>query len=180
MKRRYFKYIIRPHKAVQVLLSKLLGIPFSRWFVNFLFQRIFRINADVPFQVHFTSTVIVGKGIFIGRNVWKSFSLSGGCYIQGGNGVYIGDDTIFAPGVKIISANHDPKDKMVWSDSPPIRIGLRCWIGTNAIILPGVELGDECIVGAGSTVTNSFPSKSIIVGNPGKVITHQRGFLCAE
>ena len=129
---------------------------FSKWFMNFIFQRIFRLNSDVPFQVHFTSSVIVGKGIFIGKNVWKSFALSGGCYIQGGNGIYIGDDTIFAPGVKIISANHDPKKQMAWSDASPIRIGCRCWIGANSVILPGVVLGDDCIVGAGTVVINQF------------------------
>ena len=110
MKKRYLKYLFRPHLALQIALQRYIGIPFSRWFVNFIFQRLFRLNADIPFQVHFTSTVIAGKGIFVGRNVWKSFALSGGCYIQGGNGIYIGDDTIFAPGVKIISANHDTKN----------------------------------------------------------------------
>jgi len=110
--------------------------------------------------------VITGKGIFVGRNVWKSFALSGGCYIQGGNGIYIGDDTIFAPGVKIISANHDPKKQMEWSDGPPVRIGCRCWIGANAVILPGVELGDDCIIGAGTVVTGNIPSGCKAVGNP--------------
>lgn len=122
----------------------------------------------MPFQVHFTSTVIKGKGIFVGRNVWKSFALSGGCYIQGGNGIYIGDDTLFAPGVKIISANHDPTNLMVWAETRPVKIGCRCWIGANAVILPGVELGDDCIVGAGAVVTHSFLEKSIITGVPGK------------
>ncbi len=148
-----------------------LGIPFSKWFMNFIFQRIFRLNSDVPFQVHFTSSVIVGKGIFIGKNVWKSFALSGGCYIQGGNGIYIGDDTIFAPGVKIISANHDPKKQMAWSDASPIRIGCRCWIGANSVILPGVVLGDDCIVGAGTVVTKSVQSGSLVYGNPAKLVS---------
>jgi len=140
------------------------------------------LNAAVPFQVHFTSTVIVGKGIFIGRNVEKSFALSGGCYIQGGNGIYIGDDTIFAPGVKIISANHDPKNQMVWSYAAPIRIGCRCWIGANAVILPGVELGDDCIVGAGSIVTHSFSARSTILGSPGQNSNGNEidGNTCAE
>jgi len=137
--------------------------------VNNFFQSIFKLNSDVPFQVHFTSIVITGKGIFAGRNIWKSFALSGGCYIQGGNGIYIGDDTIFAPGVKIISANHDPKMLMAWSDGPPIRIGCRCWIGANAVILPGVELGDGCVIGAGAVVTGNVLSGCIAAGNPATV-----------
>lgn len=162
------RYLIRPHVAIQILLERWLGIPFSKWLVNALFQRVFRLNADIPFQVHFTSTVLMGKGIVVGRNVWKSFALSGGCYIQGGNGIIIGDDTLFAPGVKVISANHDPKHHMAWAEAPPIRIGCRCWIGANAVILPGVELGDDCVVGAGAVVTQSFGRGSIVVGVPGK------------
>ena len=95
---------------------------------------------------------------------------SGGCYIQGGNGIEIGDGTIFAPGVKVISANHDPKDLKHWLPDRPIRIGNSCWIGANAVILPRVELGDNVIVGAGAVVTKSFPSNVVLVGNPARVI----------
>jgi len=170
LKKRYFKYILRPNQGIQILLERWIGINFSKWFVNFIFQRILRLNSDIPFQVHFTSTVILGKGIFIGRNVWKSFALSGGCYIQGGNSIYIGDDTIFAPGVKIVSANHDMKNNMAWANGGPIIIGSRCWIGANAVILPGVKIGDECVVGAGAVVTKSFSSKSVIVGCKAKLL----------
>ena len=170
MKIRHWKYLTRPRAAMKMLLQKWFGIPFSRWLVNFLFQRIFRLNADVPFQVNYTSSIGAGEGIVIGKNVWKSCALSGGCYIQGGNGVYIGDDTIFAPGVKIISANHARGGNQYWESAPPIRIGKRCWIATNAVILPGVELGDDCIVGAGAVVTKSFPGGSVIGGVPAKLL----------
>lgn len=171
IKRSHWKYLLRPHRAISLLLERRIGIPFSRWFVNFLFQRLFRLNAEAPFSVHFTSTVRMGKGISLGKNVWKSFAVSGGCYIQGGNGIEIGDDTIFAPGVKIISANHDPANGMEWAPAPPIRIGRRCWIGANAVILPGVELGDGCIVGAGAVVTKSFPAgHCVLAGVPARQI----------
>lgn len=83
----------------------------------------------------------------------------------------MGDDTIFAPGVMIISANHDPNDFSRWVEAGPITIGKRCWIGVGAIILPGVQLGDDVIVGAGAVVTKSFPSGSVIAGVPAKVIS---------
>lgn len=118
-------------------------------------------------MVHFTSRVI--GDISIGRNVWISFAVSGGCYIQGGNGIEIGDDTIFAPGVKIISANHDKND-FKWIKDNPIKIGKRCWIGANAVILPGVILGNEVIVGAGAIVTKSFPDRSLLAGVPARIV----------
>jgi len=95
---------------------------------------------------------------------------SGGCYIQGGNGIEIGDGTIFAPGVRIISANHDPMNLDQWLPGKPIKIGKNCWIGANAVVLPGVKLGDSVIVGGGAVVTKSFPSNVIIAGNPAQVI----------
>jgi len=142
--------------------------------VNFIFQRILRINSEVPWSVNYTSQVTVPKKIKIGLDVVKSFILSGNCYIQGGNGIIIGDYTIFAPGVKIISANHNPESsKREWLSATPVKIGKYCWIGANAIILPEVELGDYTVVGAGAVVTKSFPEGYVIIaGNPAKIIRH--------
>ena len=117
-------------------------------------------------MVNFTSRV--SGEITIGKNVWISFALSGGCYIQGGNGIVIGDDTIFAPGVKIISANHDPGNLRQWEKGGPVIIGKNCWIGANAVILPGVVLGDNVIVGAGAVVTKCFGSDLTVAGIPAK------------
>lgn len=142
-------------------------LPFGLWLLNLIVQRLFGVNGQAPWMVHYTSSVVAADKIKIGRNVWVSFAVSGGCYIQGGNGISIGDDTLFAPGVKIISANHDPRqDIHEWAPSSPITIGQNCWIGANAVILPGVTLGDRCIVGAGAVVTKSFPAGSVVAGVP--------------
>jgi acetyltransferase-like isoleucine patch superfamily enzyme len=143
-------------------------IPVGVWLINIFFQRILGINSCTPWMVHFTSRV-TGR-VEIGKQVEKSFAVSGSCYIQGYNGIYIGDNTIFGPSVKIISSNHDPKDLSRNIKTSPIIIGKNCWIGTNAVILPGVKLGDNVIVGAGSVVTKSFPANSTIVGVPAKQI----------
>lgn len=141
------------------------------WFANKFFQNVLDINNDIPWMVHFTSRVT--GNIKIGENVWKSFALSGNCYIQGMNGISIGDNTIFAAGVKIISANHDTENLNKWEEEKPIVIGKNCWIGANAVILPGVELGDNVIVGAGAIVTKSFSSNFIIGGIPAKVLKRE-------
>lgn len=143
-------------------------VPPGLWVVNTFFQSVLDINNDVPWMVHFSSRV--GGDIKIGKNVWKSFAVSGGCYIQGINGIEIGDNTIFAPGIQIISANHDRKnfDKHIKKNS--IVIGKNCWIGGNAVILPGVEIGDNVVIGANSVVTKSFPTSSKIAGIPAKNI----------
>jgi acetyltransferase-like isoleucine patch superfamily enzyme len=102
--------------------------------------------------------------------VEPSLAQSGGCYIQGANGLEIGAGTIIAPGVKIITANHSFADFQQWVVAEPIRIGRNCWIGVNAVILPGVQLGDRVIVGAGSVVTKSIPSNCVIAGVPARTL----------
>jgi acetyltransferase-like isoleucine patch superfamily enzyme len=144
-------------------------VPPGLWLINKFFQSVLDINNDIPWMVHFTSKV--AGDISIGENVWISFAISGGCYIAGGNGIIIGDNTIFAPGVKIISANHDPVDFSKWKKEKPIKIGKNCWIGANAVILPRVELGDNVIVAANALVTKRFPANSIIAGNPARLIS---------
>jgi acetyltransferase-like isoleucine patch superfamily enzyme len=143
-------------------------VPPGLWLINKFHQNILDINNDIPWMVHFSSRVT--GNISIGENVWISFAVSGGCYIQGGNGIIIGDNTIFAPGVKIISADHDLNDINKWKVEEPVVIGKNCWIGANAIILPGVRLGDDVKIGAGAVVTKNFLSGSIVVGNPGTKI----------
>lgn len=133
-------------------------------------QRVLRMNGQTPWMVNFTSAVV--GDVQIGKNVWKSFALSYNCYIQGNNQVRIGDDTIFAHGVKIISANHDFEDMTLHEKACPIVIGCCCWIGANAVILPGVTLGDNVVVGAGAVVTKSVPSNTIVAGVPARPIGH--------
>lgn len=136
--------------------------------INFIVQKIFKLNNKTPFMVHFTS--IVNGKVTIGKGVAKYFANSSGCYIQGKNGIIIDDYSLFAPGVKIISANHS-KDNLNDHDvDKPIKIGKNCWLGANSVILPGVELGDNVIVAAGSVVTKSFGANLILGGVPAKIL----------
>ena len=138
--------------------------------ISFIFQRVLGCNRRVSWPVHFTSSVTVPERIKIGSGVEISFMVSGHCYYQAANGIEIGDGTIWAPGVKMISANHDPADLDRHLPAEPIRIGKGCWIGANAVILPAVQLGDRVVVGAGAVVTKSFPADSVIVGNPARAL----------
>ena len=138
-------------------------------FVNFIFQRLLGINMDTPWSVNYTSVVSCPEHITIERGVRRSFALSIGCYFQGYNGIFIGEETLFGPGVRVLSANHEIGD--VEKKAPPIYIGRRCWLGANVIILPGITLGNDTIVGAGAVVTRNFPEgKVVLTGIPAKAI----------
>ncbi|RLC47393.1 MAG: acyltransferase [Candidatus Cloacimonadota bacterium] len=143
--------------------------PIRTGIINWVFQRVFGYNRHVPWMVHFTSIVGDVSKIKLGKAVYPGDSI--GCYIQSVNGIEIGDYTNIGPGVGLISSNHDFYDNTKHIQGKPIKIGKKCWIGMNAIILPEVELGDFVIVGAGSVVTKSFPEGyCVIAGNPAKKI----------
>jgi len=166
-------FILKPWIWPGYFLSKLCKpVPVSVAAANFIFQRVIGINKKYSFPIHFTSTV--SGDVKIGRNVWISFAVSGGCYIQGANGIEIGDDALFAPGVKIISANHSLDNHDCWDVVPPVRIGKNVWIGTNVVILPGIQIGDGAVIGAGSIVTRNVDPGELAVGNPAKVINRSK------
>lgn len=169
-KRRLVWYL-NPWRYMLFFLRHVFGLNGTRM-LNFIVQRIFGINDNIPWQVHYTSRV--SGNIEISPDVANSFAVSGNCYIQGINGIRIGEGTIFAPGVKIISANHSVGNLKAWDKARPIEIGRHCWLASNATICPGVHIGDYAIIGANAVVTHDIPSLAVAVGVPAKVIKYRR------
>jgi len=145
---------------------------------TFIFQKVLGFNKKAYWPMHFSSIVSGVQNILTG--IGTAPGLSPGCYIQGIGKIYIGDYTIVGPNVGIISANHDLYDSRRHNISR-VRIGKYCWIGMNAVIMPGVELGNHVIVGANSVVTASFPEGyCVIAGNPAKIIKKINKDSCVE
>ena len=124
---------------------KLIG--FKNTITYFFFQRILRINSHVPWPVHFSS--IVTNPEKIERKYYRPYpGYMLGCYIQAVNGIEIGRNVRIGPGVKLISANHDYYNFDRHLKEKKLKIGDNCWIGADAVILPGVTIGENSVVGA--------------------------------
>lgn len=93
-----------------------------------------------------------------------SFSLSAKFDRTNPKGVHVGEETFVAFDAVILA--HD-LTRGLYLDT---RIGRRCFIGARSIILPGIEIGDECVIGSGAVVTKNVPPNSLVAGNPAKII----------
>ena len=116
-----------------------------------------------PFYTEFGKNIKIGKEVFINTC----------CHFQDNGGIEIGDGAMFGNNVTIVTLNHDINpDTRRNATSKPVKIGKKVWIGSNCIILPGVTIGDNSVIGAGSIVVKSIPANTIAVGNQAKVIKH--------
>ena len=110
-----------------------------------------------------------GFNIEVGKNFYANYN----CTILDVGKVTIGDNCMFAPNVAIYTAGHpihpDSRNSM-YEYGIPVSIGDNCWLGGNTIVCPGVKIGNNVVIGAGSVVTKDIPSYSLAVGNPCRVI----------
>ena len=110
-----------------------------------------------------------GKHILVGKRFFANFCLT----ILDEALVTFGDDCFVGPNVSIYTACHstDPVERNSRKEwAKPVSIGNNVWLGGNVTILPGVTIGDNCTIGAGSVVTRDIPSDSVAAGNPARVI----------
>ena len=110
-----------------------------------------------------------GKHVHFGKNVYCNFNLT----LVDDTHIYVGDYTMFAPNVVVATAGHPILPELrerAFQYNMPVHIGRNCWIGAGALIMPGVTIGDNTVIGAGSVVTRDIPSNVVAVGNPCKVM----------
>ena len=138
------------------------------FFHYFIHQKIYRLNPKVKWPVHYTSRVIAPNNIQKGILCDPGDNINN--YIQANNGIIFGNNIELAPGVSIISSNHETTNLSKHVEGKPIIIGNNVWIGANTTVLPEVTIGNNVTIGANSVVTKDIASNSIAVGNPCKVI----------
>lgn len=148
--------------------TKLMG---WYWAFRTIPRRLAGENKKVPWPVHPRTIVGGPKNIVFDQSSINVFQTPG-CYWQAHDAsITIGKSCYVAPNVGIITTNHDINNPSKHEAGKPISIGDHCWIGMNAVVLPGVILGEHTVVAAGAVVTHSFPEGYCVVGGvPAKVI----------
>jgi acetyltransferase-like isoleucine patch superfamily enzyme len=114
-----------------------------------------------PFHTNFGKHIQLGKNVFINH----------ACTFLDLGGITIEDDVLIGPKVSIITENHpvNPNDRKIL-DLKSVMIKRNSWIGANSTILPGVTIGENSVVAAGSVVTKDVPANTVVAGVPAKII----------
>ena len=137
-------------EELRVIFSRLTGRPTDDTFTLF-----------PPFYTDCGKNLVIGKNVFI----------NSGCKVQDQGGIEIGDGTLIGHNVVLATLNHALAPERRGDLIPrPIRIGKNVWIGSNAVILPGVTIGDGAVIAAGAAVTKDVPENSVVGGVPARVL----------
>lgn len=179
--------------SMKILIAKLILKPFlllgfkgqylkGRWFDNsiqgygfacraFLARNVFRLARTYPWPVALNCQISDPTKITFDLDDLNNFQSPGTYFQNFSASITLGKGTYIAPNVGIITANHDLKDLDKHLPGKPVVLGEKCWVGMNSVILPGVELGCNTVVAAGSVVTKSFTEGHVVIaGSPAKII----------
>ena len=116
-----------------------------------------------PFICEYGEYITTGKNFFVNYN----------CKLMDGGKITFGDDVLIGPDCTFVTAHHpvDPDKRLAGIQQfKPITVGNNVWFGAGVLVLPGVTIGDHCVIGAGSVVNKDIPSHTMAAGNPCKVI----------
>lgn len=119
------------------------------------------VSIRSPFFCDYGYNIHLGDGVFINFN----------CVLLDVMTIHVGDGTQIGPNVQIFAADHPRDYKLRLSgleNGQPVKIGRNVWIGGGAIVLPGITIGDDALVGAGSVVTRDVAPGATVVGNPAR------------
>ncbi len=116
--------------------------------------------------------------IYPGARIWAPWNLECGddvaiaddAEIYNTSVIKLGDGAVISQGAYLCGASHDPDDPGFPLISVPIVVEQRAWVASRAIVMPGITLGEGCVIGAGSVVTKDMPAGAVCAGNPCRVL----------
>jgi acetyltransferase-like isoleucine patch superfamily enzyme len=126
------------------------------------FVRALRNPCEQPVALHRHVRLFCVGGVSIGCGTTINRAVT----LDGRGGLTIGANVSISEGVKLLTATHDLRSSSFALQLRPVRVGNWVWIGVDAIVLPGVTLGEGAVVGAGSVVTRDVEPYTIVAGNP--------------
>lgn len=119
---------------------------------------------EPPFHANFG-----GKHCYFGDHIYANFNLT----VVDDTYIHVGDHTMFGPNVTLATAGHPILPELRqegYQHNQAIHIGKNCWLGAGVIVLPGITIGDNTVVGAGSVVTKDLPANVVAVGDPCEIL----------
>lgn len=170
---------------------------FLNWIINTIHGiTIHRTSViKIPYKIWNASRLQVGKNVFISENAYFAITVSkqistnslivkigdGTCiggrfFVAACNSVLIGEKVLISENVTIVDHNHGFDDRkrpiieQPLTSKGPVSIGNGSFIGVNAVILPGIRIGENAVIAASAVVTHDVPSFTIVAGNPAKII----------
>lgn len=154
-------------EQTQKLLAELNNSYHTKEEIRDIFSRLTGRQVDesfelfAPFYTDFGRNIVVGENVFINQN----------CTFMDRGGITLEDRVLIAPRVNLITINHilAPQSRRD-TESRPIHICKNVWLGTGVTVMPGVTVGENTIIAAGSVVTKDIPPGVIAAGIPAKII----------